>query len=124
VRQKGSRPWNHNAAGALKTVVAAALAADSGCITTRVLGDREAKLAWGRAMKDRKSAENAGTTEMTDPQPAGKRGKRSEAALSREIQAKIGQQLRAYYDGFIEPTPERFADLLRRLDEPGKESPE
>lgn len=76
-------------------------------------------------MKDRKSAENSGTTEMTDPQPTGRRGKRSEAALSREIQSKIGHQLRAYYDGLIEPTPERFADLLRRLDKPdGKESPE
>jgi hypothetical protein len=57
--------------------------------------------------------------------PTGKRGRRGEAALGREIQAKLGQQLRAYYDGLIEPTPERFADLLRRLDKPGdKENPE
>jgi len=50
---------------------------------------------------------------------------KGQAALGRDIQAKIGQQLRAYYDALIEPTPERFADLLRRLDKPGgKEPPE
>ena len=38
--------------------------------------------------------------------------------LSREVQARIGQQLRAYYDGLLEPTPDRFADLLRELDKP------
>jgi hypothetical protein len=33
--------------------------------------------------------------------------------------------LRAYYDGLIEPAPDRFAELLRRLDKPGdKEGPE
>ncbi len=43
-----------------------------------------------------------------------KRGK--DASLGREVQAKIGQQLRAYYDGLIEPTPDRFVDLLQKLD--------
>lgn len=60
-----------------------------------------------------------------DVRPTSKRGKRGHAALGREIQAKIGQQLRAYYDNLIEPTPERFTELLRRLDTPGgKESSE
>ena len=45
--------------------------------------------------------------------------KRKDASLGREVQAKIGQQLRAYYDGLIEPTPERFVDLLRQLEKPG-----
>ena len=46
-------------------------------------------------------------------------------ALGREVQAKIGQQLRSYYDGLIEPTPDRFADLLKQLDKPtGKGSSE
>jgi Anti-sigma factor NepR len=45
--------------------------------------------------------------------------RRKDASLGREVQAKIGQQLRAYYDGLIEPTPDRFVDLLRQLDKPG-----
>ena len=53
-----------------------------------------------------------------------RRGK--DASLGREVQAKIGLQLRAYYDGLIEPTPDRFSDLLRKLDNPngGKGSAE
>lgn len=42
--------------------------------------------------------------------------KRKDASLGRDVQAKIGQQLRAYYDGLIEPTPDRFADLLQQLE--------
>jgi hypothetical protein len=49
---------------------------------------------------------------------ATKRGKAS-ATLGPEIQAKIGSQLRAYYAGLIEPTPDRFVELLRALDKPG-----
>ena len=76
-------------------------------------------------MKDRKQQEKpeeeAGTMVT---QPSSKKPK-GQAALGREIQAKIGQQLRAYYDALIEPTPDRFADLLRQLDKPGaKEPPE
>ncbi len=44
---------------------------------------------------------------------------RGDAGLGRDVQAKIGQQLRAYYDGLLEPTPDKFADLLRQLDKPG-----
>jgi hypothetical protein len=67
-------------------------------------------------MKDRKRADNAEeATTMATPLPL-KRA-RGRAALGREIQAKIGQQLRAYYDRLIEPTPQRFIELLRQLDE-------
>ena len=53
-----------------------------------------------------------------------KKGK-GDPSLGRDVQAKIGQQLRAYYDGLLEPTPTRFVDLLRQLDKPGgKESSE
>jgi hypothetical protein len=45
--------------------------------------------------------------------------KRGNPTLGRDIQAKIGQQLRAYYDGLVEPTPDRFVDLLRQLEKPG-----
>jgi hypothetical protein len=74
-------------------------------------------------MKDRKQPDTAEKTGPMETRPAIKRPK-GQAALSREIQAKIGQQLRAYYDGLIEPTPERFADLLRKLESGGKESSE
>jgi hypothetical protein len=39
------------------------------------------------------------------------------SGLNREIQAKIGQQLRAIYDDVVqEGVPDRFADLLKQLD--------
>jgi hypothetical protein len=68
-------------------------------------------------MRDRKPANPA---PPADPpaSPATKRGK-SSASLGPDIQSKIGKQLRAYYSGLIEPTPDRFVDLLRQLDEPG-----
>jgi hypothetical protein len=40
------------------------------------------------------------------------------ARLGRDVQAKIGQQLRAFYDDVLhQGVPDRFADLLNRLDE-------
>ena len=40
------------------------------------------------------------------------------ARLGQDIQAKIGQQLRAMYAEVLDQgVPERFVDLLRRLDE-------
>lgn len=51
----------------------------------------------------------------SNTKPSEKRGRPS-PSLGRDVQAKIGQQLRAYYDGLIEPTPDRFADLLSKLD--------
>jgi hypothetical protein len=37
--------------------------------------------------------------------------------LDRQIQAKIGQQLRAMYDDVVDQgVPDRFADLLKKLD--------
>ena len=56
--------------------------------------------------------------ETTTRPTTGRRGGKG-ASLGRDVQAKIGQQLRAYYDGLIEPTPDRFADLLRQLDKSG-----
>jgi hypothetical protein len=46
------------------------------------------------------------------------------AGLNREIQAKIGQKLRAIYDEIVqEGVPERFSSLLRQLDKPADEGP-
>ena len=52
------------------------------------------------------------TISTKNPPPA----RRKDASLGRDVQAKIGQQLRAYYDGLLEPTPDRFVDLLQKLD--------
>jgi hypothetical protein len=42
----------------------------------------------------------------------------NEASLGREIQSKIGEQLRALYDGVLDQgVPDRFVDLLRRLED-------
>jgi Anti-sigma factor NepR len=43
---------------------------------------------------------------------------KNQARLGRDIQAKIGQQLRAIYDDVLnQGVPDRFADLLNRLDQ-------
>jgi hypothetical protein len=43
---------------------------------------------------------------------------KNDATLSRDIQSKIGEQLRAQYDEVVnQGIPDRFADLLKRLDE-------
>ena len=41
----------------------------------------------------------------------------SDPALDRPTQGRIGDQLRAMYDDLVnQPVPDRFADLLARLD--------
>ena len=76
-------------------------------------------------MTERKPPEKPQLMETTSTRnPGTKRGK--DASLGWDVQAKIGQQLRAYYDGLIEPTPDKFVELLRQLDKPtgSKESSE
>ena len=42
------------------------------------------------------------------------------AKLGREVQARLGQQLRAMYDEVVsQGVPDRFSDLLNRLDSNG-----
>ena len=44
----------------------------------------------------------------------------SEPGLNRQIQSRIGDQLRAMYDDLMQqPVPDRFAGLLGRLDQRG-----
>ena len=44
----------------------------------------------------------------------------NDATLGTEAQSKIGEQLRALYDDVInQGVPDRFADLLKRLEEKG-----
>jgi Anti-sigma factor NepR len=61
-------------------------------------------------MKDVKSPANKNTT-------PGKGG------LNAEIQSRIGHQLRAMYDDVVrQGVPERFAELIRKLDVPQREA--
>jgi hypothetical protein len=63
-------------------------------------------------MKDRKSA---GSRSPVRGEDAGSKTPQ----LSPEIQGKIGQQLRKIYDDMVnQGVPDRFADLLSRLDKP------
>ncbi|HZL31372.1 MAG TPA: NepR family anti-sigma factor [Pseudolabrys sp.] len=42
------------------------------------------------------------------------------AKLGREVQARLGQQLRAMYDDVVnQGVPDRFADLIKRIDDNG-----
>ena len=44
--------------------------------------------------------------------------RKSEVRLGREVQARIGQQLRALYDDVVkEGVPQNISDLVRRLSE-------
>ena len=49
-------------------------------------------------------------TEVNQRKPRGR--------LGRDVQSKIGQQLRAMYDDVVsEGVPDRFSEMLRQLDE-------
>jgi Anti-sigma factor NepR len=48
---------------------------------------------------------------------------RKQGGLNAEIQARIGHQLRAMYDDVVrQGVPDRFAELVRKLDEPGAQA--
>ncbi|ABE38605.1 NepR family anti-sigma factor [Rhodopseudomonas pseudopalustris] len=48
----------------------------------------------------------------------------SKGGLNQEIQARIGHQLRAMYDDVVrQGVPDRFADLVKRLDDPQQGNP-
>lgn len=69
-------------------------------------------------MTDRKTARVASPrTERADGTV------QNDASLGRDIQSKIGEQLRSIYDDVIsQGVPDRFAELLKRLeDEEGRD---
>jgi hypothetical protein len=75
----------------------------------------------GRAVRMTEQPKKRGTTMRSQvSNPTGSPPNK----LNKEIQVKIGQQLRAIYDEVVqEGVPERFAELLRRLDDrDGEES--
>ena len=49
--------------------------------------------------------------------------KPKQGGLNSEIQSRIGHQLRAMYDDVVrQGVPDRFAELIRKLDEPGTQA--
>lgn len=55
----------------------------------------------------------------TKPQTARPAGAGKPGGLNAEIQSRIGHQLRAMYDDVVrQGVPDRFADLIRKLDGP------
>jgi hypothetical protein len=70
-------------------------------------------------MKDRKDPDTADAAETMETRPTTVKKGKGQAALGRDIQAKIGQQLRSYYDALIEPTPDRFSELVKQLEKQG-----
>jgi len=67
------------------------------------------------AQPDKPEADKPETRDsMARPAPPYK----PEARLGREVQARIGQQLRAMYDDFVnQGVPQHITDLVRRLSE-------
>ena len=53
----------------------------------------------------------------TPSSPPSSAASRAQGRLGRDVQAKIGNQLRAIYDDVVqEGVPDRFVELLKRLD--------
>jgi hypothetical protein len=69
-------------------------------------------------MNDRKTARPERSMQVHSP------GEKTGKILNREIQAKIGQQLRAVYNDVVDQgVPDRFAELLSRLDSEADNQP-
>lgn len=57
---------------------------------------------------------------QNDPEPVPGLRKSSSPALSRSVQAQLGQRLRQFYESLAlgeQPVPERFIEIINRLDE-------
>ena len=66
-------------------------------------------------MIERKPAEQQKTMETTAARS--KKASAKPAKLTRDVQARLGQQLRAMYDDVVnQGVPDRFVELLNRLD--------
>jgi hypothetical protein len=73
---------------------------------------------WGKddAMKHRKTNLEPVMDKPESQDPMARSATTSHARLGREVQARIGQQLRAMYNDFVnQGVPQHLADLVRRL---------
>lgn len=72
------------------------------------------KMGWGKHEMNKQKSSGPQAPMDTETTP-----RKTSAKLGRDVQAKIGQQLRAMYDDVLKQgVPDRFADLLNRLDKP------
>jgi Anti-sigma factor NepR len=61
-------------------------------------------------------------TSMETAATRNRKGNAKPAKLSREVQARLGQQLRAMYDEVVsQGVPDRFTELLSRIDDGSKD---
>jgi hypothetical protein len=80
---------------------------------------RHCETKWGPVLpfepgEDEMRTRKTGTSPSMQPDAM---SQKNASGLNREIQAKIGQQLRAIYDDVVqEGVPDRFAQLLKQLD--------
>jgi hypothetical protein len=54
-----------------------------------------------------------------DPEPVPGLGRSSSPALSRSVQAQLGQRLRQFYEALAlgeQPVPDRFIEIINQLD--------
>lgn len=69
---------------------------------------------WGRKMDEPKSV---GQQKPMEAAATRKKVNTKHAKLGRDVQARLGQQLRALYDDVVhQGVPDRFTELLNRLD--------
>ena len=57
---------------------------------------------------------------LDDPEPIPGLHRSSSPVLSRSVQAQLGQRLRQFYEALAlgeQPVPERFIEIINRLDE-------
>ena len=81
----------------------------------RLWGSRgpRADAGGGGIAMDKKPVRRESTMNRSEFRPV-----QSEASLGRDIQSKIGEQLRALYDDVLDQgVPDRFVDLLRQLED-------
>jgi hypothetical protein len=70
----------------------------------------------GKTVNVQPPASNEDRAEARDAMGKPVTPRKSEVRLGREVQARIGQQLRAMYDEVVgEGVPQHIADLVRRL---------
>jgi hypothetical protein len=86
-------------------------------------GARPGLGSWGRTMNERKPVGQQNPMEATAARS--KKLNTKPAKLGRDVQARLGQQLRALYDDVVnQGVPDRFNDLINRLDGSGKKDPQ
>jgi hypothetical protein len=72
----------------------------------------------GKPVNVEKPVAEANKPEARDTMGQPTHPRKSEVRLGREVQARIGQQLRAMYDDVVkEGVPDHIQDLVRRLSE-------